>query len=181
MTKIDVFSGFLGAGKTTLIKKLIREAYAGEKLVLIENEFGEIGIDGGFLQDSGVEVTEMNSGCICCSLTGDFRAAMRQVVDRFAPDRILIEPSGVGKLSFMGCWGWGDHIPKGFPDFDEEAFRQDIRDSIDKYSAGGGYAFAGWPIGQKGEEEAARRAYLIMRDEVYYYGKKVYGYPIDED
>ena len=99
MTKIDVFSGFLGAGKTTLIKKLIREAYAGEKLVLIENEFGEIGIDGGFLQDSGVEVTEMNSGCICCSLTGDFRAAMRQVVDRFAPDRILIEPSGVGKLS----------------------------------------------------------------------------------
>ena len=99
MTKIDVFSGFLGAGKTTLIKKLIREAYVGEKLVLIENEFGEIGIDGAFMQDAGVEVTEMNSGCICCSLTGDFRAAMRQVVDRFAPDRILIEPSGVGKLS----------------------------------------------------------------------------------
>ena len=99
MTKIDVFSGFLGAGKTTLIKKLIKEAYAGEKLVLIENEFGEIGIDGGFMQDAGVEVTEMNSGCICCSLTGDFRAAMREVVDRFAPDRILIEPSGVGKLS----------------------------------------------------------------------------------
>ena len=99
MTKIDVFSGFLGAGKTTLIKKLIREAYAGEKLVLIENEFGEIGIDGGFMQEAGIQVTEMNSGCICCSLTGDFRAAMRQVVERFAPDRILIEPSGVGKLS----------------------------------------------------------------------------------
>ena len=99
MTKIDVFSGFLGAGKTTLIKKLIREAYKGEKLVLIENEFGEIGIDGGFMQEAGVQVTEMNSGCICCSLTGDFRAAMREVVERFAPDRILIEPSGVGKLS----------------------------------------------------------------------------------
>ena len=99
MTKIDVFSGFLGAGKTTLIKKLIKEAYKGEKLVLIENEFGEIGIDGGFMQEAGIEVTEMNSGCICCSLTGDFRASMREVVDRFAPDRILIEPSGVGKLS----------------------------------------------------------------------------------
>ena len=99
MTKIDVFSGFLGAGKTTLIKKLIREAYTGEKLVLIENEFGEIGIDGGFMQDAGIEVTEMNSGCICCSLTGDFRAALRKVVDEFHPDRILIEPSGVGKLS----------------------------------------------------------------------------------
>ena len=99
MTKIDVFSGFLGAGKTTLIKKLISEAYAGEKLVLIENEFGEIGIDGGFMQESGVEVNEMNSGCICCSLTGDFRAAMVEVVERFHPDRILIEPSGVGKLS----------------------------------------------------------------------------------
>ncbi len=99
MTKIDVFSGFLGAGKTTLIKKLIKEAYAGEKLVLIENEFGEIGIDGGFMQDAGIQVTEMNSGCICCSLTGDFRAALRKVVDQFCPDRILIEPSGVGKLS----------------------------------------------------------------------------------
>jgi G3E family GTPase len=99
MTKIDVFSGFLGAGKTTLIKKLIKEAYAGEKLVLIENEFGEIGIDGGFMKEAGIQVTEMNSGCICCSLTGDFRAAMHEVVDRFAPDRILIEPSGVGKLS----------------------------------------------------------------------------------
>ena len=99
MIKIDIFSGFLGAGKTTLIKKLIKEAYAGQKLVLIENEFGEIGIDGGFMQEAGIEVTEMNSGCICCSLTGDFRAALREVVERFAPDRILIEPSGVGKLS----------------------------------------------------------------------------------
>ena len=99
MTKVDVFSGFLGAGKTTLIKKLISEAYAGEKLVLIENEFGEIGVDGGFMQDAGIEVTEMNSGCICCSLTGDFRAALHEVCERYAPDRILIEPSGVGKLS----------------------------------------------------------------------------------
>ena len=99
MTKVDVFSGFLGAGKTTLIKKLIAEAYAGEKLVLIENEFGEIGVDGGFMKDAGIEVTEMNSGCICCSLTGDFRAALHEVCERFAPDRILIEPSGVGKLS----------------------------------------------------------------------------------
>ncbi len=99
MTKIDIFSGFLGAGKTTLIKKLIKEAYAGEKLVLIENEFGEIGIDGGFLKDAGIEITEMNSGCICCSLVGDFTEALVQVLDRFAPDRILIEPSGVGKLS----------------------------------------------------------------------------------
>ena len=99
MTKVDVFSGFLGAGKTTLIKKLISEAYAGEKLVLIENEFGEIGVDGGFMKDAGIEVTEINSGCICCSLTGDFRAALREVCERYAPDRILIEPSGVGKLS----------------------------------------------------------------------------------
>ena len=99
MTKIDIFSGFLGAGKTTLIKKLIDEAYQGEKLVLIENEFGEIGIDGGFMQGAGVQVEEMNSGCICCSLTGDFRTSLREVVERFAPDRILIEPSGVGKLS----------------------------------------------------------------------------------
>ena len=99
MTKVDVFSGFLGAGKTTLIKKLISEAYAGEKLVLIENEFGEIGVDGGFMKDAGIEVTEMNSGCICCSLTGDFRAALHEVCERYAPDRILIEPSGVGKLS----------------------------------------------------------------------------------
>ena len=99
MTKIDIFSGFLGAGKTTLIKKLINEAYKGEKLVLIENEFGEIGIDGGFLKDAGVEITEMNSGCICCSLVGDFSTALKQVIDNFSPNRILIEPSGVGKLS----------------------------------------------------------------------------------
>ncbi len=99
MTKIDIFSGFLGAGKTTLIKKLIAEAYAGEQLVLIENEFGEIGIDGGFLQDAGVNITEMNSGCICCSLVGDFTAALGQVLEQYHPDRILIEPSGVGKLS----------------------------------------------------------------------------------
>ena len=99
MTKIDIFSGFLGAGKTTLIKKLIGEAYAGEKLVLVENEFGEIGIDGGFLQDAGINITEMNSGCICCSLVGDFTKALAQVLTEYAPDRILIEPSGVGKLS----------------------------------------------------------------------------------
>ena len=99
MTKIDIISGFLGAGKTTLIKKLIKEAYAGEKLVLIENEFGEIGIDGGFLQDAGINITEMNSGCICCSLVGDFGKALAKVLDEYHPDRILIEPSGVGKLS----------------------------------------------------------------------------------
>ena len=99
MTKIDIFSGFLGAGKTTLIKKLIKEAYAGEKVVLIENEFGEIGVDGGFLQDAGVNVTEMNSGCICCSLVGDFTEALHKVYEQFEPDRIVIEPSGVGKLS----------------------------------------------------------------------------------
>ena len=99
MTRIDIFSGFLGAGKTTLIKKLIAEAYAGQKLVLIENEFGEIGIDGAFLQDAGIEITEMNSGCICCSLVGDFSKALKKVLDEFHPDRILIEPSGVGKLS----------------------------------------------------------------------------------
>ena len=99
MTKIDIFSGFLGAGKTTLIKKLIADSYKGEKLVLIENEFGEIGIDGGFMQDAGIEVTEMNSGCICCSLVGDFGEALRKVLAEYAPDRILIEPSGVGKLS----------------------------------------------------------------------------------
>jgi len=99
VTKIDIFSGFLGAGKTTLIKKLIMEAYKGEKLVLIENEFGEIGIDGGFMQDAGIEVNEMNSGCICCSLVGDFGKALQKVLSQYAPDRILIEPSGVGKLS----------------------------------------------------------------------------------
>ena len=99
MTKITIFSGFLGAGKTTLIKKLISEGYKGEKLVLIENEFGDIGIDGGFLQDAGIEITEMNSGCICCSLVGDFGKALEKVLADYAPDRILIEPSGVGKLS----------------------------------------------------------------------------------
>ncbi len=99
LTKIDIFSGFLGAGKTTLIKKLISEAFKGEKLVLIENEFGEIGIDGGFMKDAGIEITEMNSGCICCSLVGDFGRALEKVLTELAPDRILIEPSGVGKLS----------------------------------------------------------------------------------
>ncbi len=99
MIKIDIFSGFLGAGKTTLIKKLIKEAYCGEKVVLIENEFGEIGVDGGFLKEAGIEITEMNSGCICCSLVGDFAEALKKVAAEFSPDRILIEPSGVGKLS----------------------------------------------------------------------------------
>ncbi|MFR8914573.1 MAG: CobW family GTP-binding protein [Oscillospiraceae bacterium] len=99
MTTIDIYSGFLGAGKTTLIKKMIREAYQGEKIVLIENEFGEIGIDGGFMQDAGIQVNEMNSGCICCSLVGDFGRALKQVISDYHPDRILIEPSGVGKLS----------------------------------------------------------------------------------
>ncbi|MGN0556984.1 MAG: CobW family GTP-binding protein [Acutalibacteraceae bacterium] len=99
MTKIDIFSGFLGAGKTTLIKKLISEAYRGEKLVLIENEFGEIGVDGGFMKDAGINVTEMNSGCICCSLVGDFADALHKVIEQYAPDRVIIEPSGVGKLS----------------------------------------------------------------------------------
>ena len=99
MTKIDIFSGFLGAGKTTLIKKLLKEAYTGEKVVLIENEFGEIGIDGGFLQDAGIEITEMNSGCICCSLVGDFTKALAKVLIEYSPDRVIIEPSGVGKLS----------------------------------------------------------------------------------
>ena len=99
MTTIDIISGFLGAGKTTLIKKLIAESFQGQKLVLIENEFGEIGIDGGFLKDAGIEITEMNAGCICCSLVGDFNTALRQVYEQYHPDRILIEPSGVGKLS----------------------------------------------------------------------------------
>ena len=99
MTKIDIISGFLGAGKTTLIKKLLDESFKGQKIVLIENEFGEIGIDGGFLKDAGVEITEMNSGCICCSLVGDFGTALKKVLDDYAPDRIIIEPSGVGKLS----------------------------------------------------------------------------------
>ena len=99
MTKVDIFSGFLGAGKTTLIKKLIADGYNGQKIVLIENEFGQIGIDGGFLKEAGIEITEMNSGCICCSLVGDFGTALQDVIDRFHPDRIVIEPSGVGKLS----------------------------------------------------------------------------------
>ena len=99
MAKVDIFSGFLGAGKTTLIKKLIKEAYTGEKVVLIENEFGEIGIDGGFLKEAGIEITEMNSGCICCTLVGDFSKALQKVLDEYHPDRVLIEPSGVGKLS----------------------------------------------------------------------------------
>lgn len=99
MTKVDIISGFLGAGKTTLIKKLIQDVFAGQKIVLIENEFGEIGIDGGFLKDAGINITEMNSGCICCSLVGDFGKALKEVTEKFAPDRIIIEPSGVGKLS----------------------------------------------------------------------------------
>lgn len=99
MTKIEIVSGFLGAGKTTLIKKLLKEAFTGEKLVLIENEFGEIGVDGGFLKEAGIEITEMNSGCICCSLVGDFGTALKEVLEKYAPDRIIIEPSGVGKLS----------------------------------------------------------------------------------
>lgn len=99
MTKVDIISGFLGAGKTTLIKKLLQEGFQGEKLVLIENEFGEIGIDGGFLKDAGVQITEMNSGCICCSLVGDFSTALKEVLEKYSPDRVIIEPSGVGKLS----------------------------------------------------------------------------------
>ncbi len=99
MTRIEIVSGFLGAGKTTLIKKLLKEAFAGEKLVLIENEFGEIGVDGGFLKEAGIEITEMNSGCICCSLVGDFGTALKEVLDKYSPDRVIIEPSGVGKLS----------------------------------------------------------------------------------
>ena len=103
MIKIDIFSGFLGAGKTTLIRKLIQEVYKGEKVVLIENEFGEIGVDGGFLKDAGIQITEMNSGCICCTLVGDFAKALREVAAKYAPDRIVIEPSGVGKLSDVIC------------------------------------------------------------------------------
>ena len=119
MTKIDIFSGFLGAGKTTLIKKMIAESYKGQKLVLIENEFGEIGIDGGFLQDSGINITEMNSGCICCSLVGDFREALKKVVETYHPDRILIEPSGVGKLSDVtrAVEGVGETLPVSLNSF----------------------------------------------------------------
>ncbi len=101
MAKIDIISGFLGAGKTTLIKKLLDEVFHGEQIVLIENEFGEIGIDGGFLKDAGVEITEMNSGCICCSLVGDFGKALAEVIEKFHPDRILIEPSGVGNCQML--------------------------------------------------------------------------------
>ena len=112
-TKIDIFSGFLGAGKTTLIKKLIKEAFVGEQIVLIENEFGEIGIDGGFMREAGIQVNELNSGCICCSLVGDFREALKQVVETYHPDRILIEPSGVGKLSDVtrAVEGVGEDLP----------------------------------------------------------------------
>lgn len=112
MTKIDIFSGFLGAGKTTLIKKLIKESFAGQKVVLIENEFGEIGIDGGFLKESGIQINELNAGCICCSLVGDFRAALQQVVEQYHPDRIVIEPSGVGKLSDVtrAVEGMAEHL-----------------------------------------------------------------------
>ncbi len=115
MTKIDIVSGFLGAGKTTLIKKLIGEAFQGEKLVLIENEFGEIGIDGGFLKDSGINITEMNSGCICCSLVGDFGTALGEVLEQYSPDRIIIEPSGVGKLSdvIKAVLGVKEKLPDG--------------------------------------------------------------------
>ena len=119
VTKIDIFSGFLGAGKTTLIKKLIKEAYHGEKLVLIENEFGDIGIDGAFLQESGIQISEINSGCICCSLVGDFREALKKVVETYHPDRILIEPSGVGKLSDVtrAVEGVGETLPVSLNSF----------------------------------------------------------------
>ena len=99
MTQIDIISGFLGAGKTTFIRKMLEEAYMGEKVVLIENEYGEVGIDGGFLKDAGIEITEMNSGCICCTLVGDFQTSLKEVIDKYSPDRVIIEPSGVGKLS----------------------------------------------------------------------------------
>ena len=119
VTKIDIFSGFLGAGKTTLIKKLIKEAFQGEKIVLIENEFGEIGIDGGFMREAGIQVTELNSGCICCSLVGDFREALKKVVETYHPDRILIEPSGVGKLSDVtrAVEGVGETLPVSLNSF----------------------------------------------------------------
>ena len=113
MTKIDIVSGFLGAGKTTLIKKLLKEALGGEQVVLIENEFGEIGIDGGFLKESGIEITEMNSGCICCSLVGDFATSLKEVLDKYSPDRVLIEPSGVGKLSDVMRAVEGATAPQG--------------------------------------------------------------------
>ena len=99
MTQIDIISGFLGAGKTTFIRKMLEEAYKGETVVLIDNEYGEVGIDGGFLKDAGIEITEMNSGCICCTLVGDFQTSLKEVIDKYSPDRVIIEPSGVGKLS----------------------------------------------------------------------------------
>ena len=117
MTKIDIYSGFLGAGKTTLIKKMIAEGYRGQKLVLIENEFGQIGIDSGFLQESGINITEMNSGCICCSLVGDFGKALEEVIEKYSPDRVIIEPSGVGKLSdVIGAVNkvTGEHVSLGY-------------------------------------------------------------------
>ena len=119
VTKIDIFSGFLGAGKTTLIKKLIKEAFQGEKIVLIENEFGEIGIDGGFMREAGIQINELNSGCICCSLVGDFREALKKVVETYHPDRILIEPSGVGKLSDVtrAVEGVGETLPVSLNSF----------------------------------------------------------------
>ena len=125
MTKIDIFSGFLGAGKTTLIKKLIKEAFAGQQVVLIENEFGEIGIDGGFLKESGIQINELNAGCICCSLVGDFRTALQQVVEQYHPDRIVIEPSGVGKLSDVtrAVEGVAEHSFTSAPDFPKELDR----------------------------------------------------------
>ena len=114
MVKIDIISGFLGAGKTTLIKKLLKDGFQGEQVVLIENEFGEIGIDGGFLKEAGIQIREMNSGCICCSLVGDFGTSLKEVVTKYDPDRILIEPSGVGKLSDQSCFSGaketGDNI-----------------------------------------------------------------------
>ena len=129
VTKIDIFSGFLGAGKTTLIKKLIKEAFQGEKIVLIENEFGEIGIDGGFMREAGIQVNELNSGCICCSLVGDFREALKKVVETYHPDRILIEPSGVGKLSDVtrAVEGVGETLPVSLNRFVAVAYVHNVK------------------------------------------------------
>ena len=114
MTKIDIISGFLGAGKTTFIKKMLEEVFSGEKVVLVENEYGEVGIDGGFLKDAGIEIKELNSGCICCSLVGDFNRSLNEVIETYHPDRILIEPSGVGKLSGYGSERWLLHLQSGY-------------------------------------------------------------------
>ena len=132
-------------------------------------------------QDNGIPVTFHNCGKEeqFLDFMVDFGVEMTEPSQE-VNDILMLKEKYKGKMTFMGCWGWGDHIPKGFPDFDEEALRQDVRNTIDKYSPGGGYAFAGWPLGQKGQEDAVRRAYQILRDEVYYYGKKVYGYPIDD-